>query len=132
MAKAVISIECLNPSDWDPILGDDSKLLQFLTTAGWELKDIDAESVKAFPEAGSVQGIAFNTNEMPIISFSRMVAVSSGHSGIISTKISFTEPAVIQGRAKRLDDMRTGAARVRVSEPRLLAEKELGLSDNQG
>jgi hypothetical protein len=29
-------------------------------------------------------------------------------------------------------DMRTGAARVRLSVPRLLTEKELGFSDNQG
>lgn len=29
-------------------------------------------------------------------------------------------------------EMRTGAARVRLSTPRLLTEKELGFSDNQG
>lgn len=101
MAKAVISIECLNPSDWDPFLGDNSKLLQFLATAGWELKNIDAESVKAFPDTESAQGIELKTNEMPVISFSRIAAVSAGHPGIVSTKISFTEPAVIRGRARR-------------------------------
>lgn len=132
MAKALISIECLRPSDWDPTLGEESKLLQLLATAGWELENIDADSVVAFPNTKSAQGIMFNTNDMPVLSFSRIAAESAVHPGIVTTTINFTEPAVIQGRAKRSDDGRTGAARDRVSTPRLLNQNELCFWDNQG
>ncbi len=135
MAKAVISIENPSPSDWDLVKGIDSKLFQLLSTAGWKLANIDTESVKTFPDEGPAEGIKFETNNMPLISFSRLVVVASELPGIISTTISFTEPVVIQGRAKREEilDQRTGAARVQISTPRLLSEKDLGLtSDNQG
>lgn len=123
MAKAIISIECLKPSDWDPILGDDSKLLQLLTSAGWELTNIDAESVRAFPDGEPAKGVILQTNEIPFISLSRMAAVSSTIPGIISTTISLAEPVVIQGKEKRLNDGRTGAARVRVSTPNLTSRE---------
>ncbi|MBI5356602.1 hypothetical protein HZB78_03240 [Candidatus Collierbacteria bacterium] len=120
MTKALITIENQNPSDWDLIRGDDSELLKFLATAGLELHNINTESIKAFSDEGSMaRGIMFETGQLPIISFSRLAAVSVEHPNIISTTITFTEPTVIQGRAKREEKsvMRTGAARVRISTP---------------
>ncbi len=69
MAKAVISIENPSPSDWDLVKGIDSKLFQLLSTAGWKLANIDTESVKTFPDEGPAEGIKFETNNMPLISF---------------------------------------------------------------
>lgn len=134
MTKAVITIECLGPSDWSPEMGFKSKLYELLGMASWELINIDTESVQAFPERGVAQGVMFKTNEMPISSFKKLADKSAEYPGIILTTINITEPIVIHGGARRelKPDMRIGASRVRVSEPPLLTEKELGLSDNQG